>query len=76
MNSPIVRVMHGPTIEMVGCFTIDLKEIMIITLLESKMMKGDQESILGISFTRLLRKCCTKIVVELNGHKGLEKKLA
>ena len=29
---------------------------------------------LGISFTRLLRECCMKIVVELNDHKGLEKK--
>ena len=40
--------MHGSTIEMVGCFAIDLKEHMIITLLESEMMKGNQECILGI----------------------------
>ena len=43
MNNPTLRVVHdGLTIEMVGCFAIDLKELIIITLLESKMMKGDK----------------------------------
>ena len=43
MNNPTLRVVHdGLTIKMVGCFAIDLKELIIITLLESKMMKGDK----------------------------------
>ena len=43
MNHRTLRVVHdGLTIEMVGCFAIDPKELIIITLLESKMMKGDK----------------------------------
>lgn len=38
----------GSTNEMVGCFTVRLKELMIITLSESEMMKGDQGCIQGI----------------------------